>query len=338
MTRTTSARRLLLLAVVAALAQWAAACDHAAPLPPSAPSPTPESKPSVTLTLEGSTSIEGPGETTRLVAIIRSADGTTTDVTALGEWRVSNPRVIRMVSPGVFQALAYGAATVTYSRLGLSVTAAARVAPAGAFILSGAVTQFNDTPLAGTTVEVTARVGQFTAVTSASGAYWLPAAGQSTVRAERAGEPLALKTWDVGADANLVVLVLRPGAGGASGTYALTFTASSTCRTGGRWVYEIDMEEWQGRLLAIAQGERFVALGAAGFTGTRNGDDVRFSISSACSFGDAPCFNDGGLGFDGVAAGAIRGDTIAATLAGAIGTCNASDHRMELTRVPYSAR
>jgi hypothetical protein len=113
-------------------------------------------------------------------------------------------------------------------------------------------------------------------------------------------------------------------------TQLMAVLASRSCAT--PRVYQVDIEEWQGRLIVFAQGQQFVSFaGPPGFTGTRTANTVTFTISD--NIFEQLCFVDGLLGYSGLATGTITERGIVATFDGRIGTCQAADHRMELVRV-----
>ena len=170
------------------------------------------------------------------------------------------------------------------------------------------------------------------AVTNGNGAFWIAALGDTVLRVDKEGFPTYTRPLTVNADTEMDVWVPRAGAGSTSGSYTLTFTNAPSCPTTPR-VYDVDLEEWQGKLTVYAQGRQFVAFGGPpGFTGTRTGDSVTFQLTDDIM--NAPtCFVDGNLQYSGVATGTITERGIVATFDGKIGTCQAADHRMELVRM-----
>jgi hypothetical protein len=157
---------------------------------------------------------------------------------------------------------------------------AVRVVPSGAFVLTGFVSTFEDALLPGSKVEATSSAGSFTIVSDPDGRVRVPAAGETVVRVERTGLPVTVKHLWVYADDFYDWLVPRAGAGTLTGGYSLTFATSSSCTMRGRWTYAVDVEEWHGNLVVRAQGQRFIAFGPVGFSGTRDGDAVRFSCAA----------------------------------------------------------
>lgn len=327
-------RRAVCLAVVVGASAWFAACDdNGSPTAPTSAATASHA----TLTITGKTSVDHPGETTQLRAVFTARDGTTRDVTAQAQWTPKND-VLATVAPGLFRTVHYGSGGVvaTYkAESTFQASTTVRVAPDGSFVVAGMVVTYARTPLSGATVEATSGVGTVSTVASEAGKFWIVALGDAILRVEKGGFPTYTKAVNMTADTVMDLIVPRAGAGSATGSYTLTFTASRSCSTLATtpWVYQVDMEEWQQTLMVYAHGQQFVSWAAApGFTGTRIGDSVTFQITDDI-MNARFCLIDGNLAYSGVATGTISERGIVATFDGRIGTCQAADHRMELVRM-----
>jgi hypothetical protein len=142
---------------------------------------------------------------------------------------------------------------------------------------------------------------------------------------------------------------LRPRTGGFGGVYRLVFTAAASCELPAdtmRRAYLVRVvEEPSGSISVSVISPDMVAMGRAGFVGTRDGSRLRFDITA--DYGREYHFIellDPGreLEYTGTATGEA-GDTFVLTFSGNVtvrprpGTttlarCEAADHRLEFTR------
>jgi hypothetical protein len=345
------------LAVVALAALALGACDSAqrAPTSPtSVSSSSVASAPPGVLTIGGRTTIAHPGDTTQLTATMTFPDGATREVTAEARWLVIDDGVLALVTPGLIRAVRYGTTTVTVTYpgpAGQSDRAAIRVAPDGAYLLSGFVQTPAGVRLVNATVEASSRAGTLTSTSDALARYVVPAAGDTVVQAARDGCRQGTRRLSVDRDQELDVELERAAADGdVSGSYRLLFHASPSCSLPGEAMqrtYGARVEEIGQVLYVNVLGKDFVALGEAGFTGTRDGGTVAFVIRD--TFDDGYNLIErivphGDLYYSGTATGAIREGTIATTFRGTLSlrpawgvgtsaTCSADDHRLELVPV-----
>jgi hypothetical protein len=208
-------------------------------------------------------------------------------------------------------------------------------------------------------VEAASGAGTFDVVSDEHGYFLVSAAGETAVKVEKDGFRTLAKTVMVNREENIHLMLTRSEAGGATGEYTLTFTASDTCSLppdATRRVYEVAIEEVEQALYVSPRvTQPFVSMVAAvGFRGTRDRDAVTFRISDCPGFDafleDKVCFVErvpgvGDLGFAGTATGTITGPTITATFSGTLSinqntACQADDHRMEFLRTgdPMTSR
>lgn len=249
-------------------------------------SPTsPRAFPGPTLSITGSTSLCGAGATSQLRAIMTAA-GDTTDVTRQVAWLSPPDGVVQVDASGLLTALAFGRSSVTAVYQGsLQATSPVRVAPDGAFLLTGRVESESGFNLPSARVRAISEVGTFE--TTAGKTYLLPAAGDSVVFAEHEGfEPLDTKIF-VEDDTTLNLELKRPDTPETiSGEYEVIFAASPSCA--GRLPpeamerrYQATLDEFGSLLVVTMTSGSFVLLGEsqkAGFTGSRNGADVVFTF------------------------------------------------------------
>jgi hypothetical protein len=119
-------------------------------------SPSPASPRVASVTIAGTTSFDHPGETGQLTATARFSDNTSRDVTAEASW-FGGLGVFSVAGPGVITARRYGTGTVVAKYLTVNGTASVRVAPAGAFLVSGSVTSAGGFRLSQARVEFSSR-------------------------------------------------------------------------------------------------------------------------------------------------------------------------------------
>lgn len=302
-----------------------AACSNSPSLSSDFPSAV---VPAGALRVSGNLALAALGDTTQLTATVPRSNGPAADVTAEAEWRVRNGSSVAMIGPGLFKAVGLGESTVSVTYAGASAGAAVRVAPPGAFLLLGGVSTFDGTGLEGARVDLASSLGTSSATTGTYGSFVLPAAGNTSVRVERAGYLVLERTMTVTKDSTTVFYLRRQDAAGASGSWLLTFTSSPSCPGPQRRTYPIDLEERQGNL--VARGRIEPPGSDVAFSGTRAGDAVRFSIVNEL-FGTFS-FVDGDVVYEGFAVGTVAEPRIAAAFNGSIGGCTATDHRMEMER------
>lgn len=351
MTHTTSRSRagarglggptLMLLAFVL----MTAGCGDKNPVQPRIP----DGKTPVSMSITGNTSLAAPGETSQLTAVVTYSDGSTQDVTRQATWHPESPYGVVTISAGLLRALSYGRApfTATYGARGSGV---ANVLPPGTFLLKGVVAE-GGFALDKVAVEVTLATGaRYQATTDLTGRYALPAAGQVTVRAEKAGYPALVRQLTIEHDEELN-LDLRPPHDPAvlAGVYELAMIASPSCSLPpeySRRTYAARIRTQGDRLGVEVAGADMEAWGDAGFTGVQQGTDLRFDIYGTYTYGDTVFVervqSNTNLAYTGTARGRFEAGRITATLDGEFqlrhltGTvqtsCVAADHRMEFMR------
>lgn len=198
------------------------------PTTPGPGSPTP-----VSMTIGGPTSLDHPGDTGQLTARVTFSDNTSRDVTADASWTViAAGSMVAITGPGLIRATGYGLGNVSATYLTVEGKRHIRVVPAGAFLVEGWVMpQGTGFPaLAQASVEFSSRSGTYRTTTNESGHYFLPAAGETTMRAERDGFRAQVKQMTVEHDESVdFELQHLEIAGDLSGTYRLTVTASPSC-------------------------------------------------------------------------------------------------------------
>jgi hypothetical protein len=322
---------------------------------PAAPTPIPDSGSPTPLSMAigGTTSLDHPGETGRLIATVKFSDNTARDVTAEASW-VGHEGVITMTGPGMFTAERYGTGSVSARYGTLSATAQVRVAPAGAFLIAGSVTAAGGFRLSEARVEFSSGCGTHRTTTDMFGSYVLPAVGQATMRAEREGLRGQVKQMMVQTDGRVdFELQSLDTAGDLSGSFKLTVTASPSCVLPPEVMqrrYDATILQLHQELFVLLTGANLVAWGGqTGFSGRREQNAVRFVVRD--TFDDGYNFieriagtsTDGtDLYYAGTAVGAPDQTRIVAVFNGklelrrgstTIAKCEAGDHRFELMRV-----
>jgi hypothetical protein len=329
-----------------------ASCDkHSSPVSPT-PVADPGSPTPLSMTIGGTTSLDHPGETGRLTAMVTFSDNTTRDVTGEASW-VGHEGVITMTGPGVFTAERYGAGSVSATYRTVNGTAQIRVAPAGAFLIAGSVTAAGGFRLPEVRVEFSSGCGMHHTTTDMSGNYVLPAVGPATMRAEREGLRGQVKQMTVQTDGRVdFELQTLDTAGDLGGNFRLTVTASPSCVLPPEVMqrrYDATILQMQRELFVLLTGANLVAWGGqTGFSGSRDQSAVRFVVRD--TFDDGYNFIERIAGtstdatdlyYAGTAVGAADQTRIVAAFNGklelrrgstTIARCEASDHRFELTR------
>ena len=337
----------------------AVACHGKNPLEPT---PTPTYPVAQSITVSGTLSLRQPGDTGQLTAIATLSDGTTRDVTALAAWsggtRVGDNARVVSVTRGLLTAVDFGQTTivVAYSPAS-SVTVPVRVAPDGAFLVEGTVTDAGRT-VDRANVEATSALGAYSATTGTSGVFVLPGAGAVTLQASRYGYNAAVTQVTVDRDAQVTVdLQQFAQPGPITGRYTMTFIASPSCtlppeasrRTYGALIEEGRDYHWQWDLTVLLDGATFFDDGwgdDAGFTGKVDGNTVRFTITNGW---DGPAFQfierigNMTMRYLGVATGTVSDTRIATTFDGTVvmrdvasstiaAECRAADHQLIFVR------
>jgi hypothetical protein len=336
------------LLIVAFLVLTLPGCDKATN--PVSPTPVLGSPSPVSLTIGGATSLDHPGDTGQLTATVAFSDNTSRDVTAEASW-VGQEGLIAITGPGFMRAIRYGTGTVNARYLAVNAAAWVRVAPAGAFLISGSVTAAGGFRLPQARVEVSSRCGTQSTMTGELGDFVLPAEGEATMRVERDGFRAQVKTMTVGTDERVDFELQRlETAGDLSGTYRLTVSASSSCVL----PPDVTQRTYDARVMDIEQGLAVLLSGAnlvswggqAGFTGSRDQSTVRFVVRD--TFDDGYNFIERigpgrDLYYSGTATGTVDQTRIVAAFngklelrgsgGGTLAKCEAGDHRFELRRV-----
>jgi len=299
------------------------------------------------ITVTGAAFMEQPGEEARFTATASFLNQPSRDVTAEARWTATG--VVQIASPGVIMASRYGDGEVAARYQGATGTAPVRVAPAGSFLVSGTVQSETGFPLLGANVEIASEIGTVNMTTNdALSSYTLPALGAATMRVQVAGFEPDVRQMIVAADSREdVVLPGEP----TSEMYTLSISASPSCtmlpadlrqRT-----YDAQIDEIRQNLFVTVSGADFYGGGPVGFTGTRAGNTVQFTIRAEWDdsynlieegdFGDLMT----SLSYFGTAEGTDDGVRIGTTFRGTIGLdgwgpgpqCHATDHQLVLTRV-----
>jgi hypothetical protein len=341
--------------IALALGALAAAACHRADSP-AAPSTAAPQVNATAIAITGSTSIERPGATTELAATVTFSDGTTRDVTGDATWASTDNGIVAVAAPGLIKAVRYGPTQVWVTfRSGrapvVQTSVNVRVAPAGAFFVSGAVITRTGVRLPGTVVESRSEAGVLGVTADDIGWYIAPVLGAGILRIEKNGFLVFERIVTADHDTYLDLELLRADSGGLTGSYELTFIASRSCHLpplAMQRTYEVQIEQVQQTLYAMLRGSQFVAWGGQiGFTGTVDGTAVEFQIRDTYDDGYNLIERIDGVGdlhYAGTARGAISGSHVVAQLRGAMAVtpawgmgvnaaCTADDHRMELVRI-----
>jgi hypothetical protein len=325
-------------------------CGKSTPVSPT-PSPSPGSS---RITITGTTSLDHPGETGRLTATATFSDNTSRDVTTEASW-VGQDGMIRTDGPGVITGIRYGVGSVSANYRSTPATVQIRVAPAGAFLVTGQVGAPGGFQLAQASVEFSSRSGTFKTTTGTTveqlGYYVLPAAGETYMRAERDGFRAQDRRMIVAGDAFDVNFELQhlQTANDLTGIYRLTVAASSSCVLPAEIMqrsYDARVLQMQEDLVILLSGTALSSFGNyPGFSGSRTGNTVRFIVRD--TYDDVYMFveridSTRDLYYSGTAAGNADETRIVAAFNGkldlrsgtvTVANCNATNHQFELTRI-----
>ncbi|MGE5361483.1 MAG: carboxypeptidase regulatory-like domain-containing protein [Bacteroidales bacterium] len=336
-------------ALVALLALTVSACEER-PARPTAPtlSGTPSS-----LEIRGTTRYYRPGDTGQLTAVAVYPNGMRTDAASLEPviFSVSaGSSVVAIAANGFVRAIGYGRATVQLIWKGQVATTQVVVLPEGTFLLYGQVTQgTQQVPIPQAQVDFVMPGQSFSTQTDGTGAYSLPALGTGTLRVEAANFVSQSLPVSLNADTQVDVVLTRSN-DAFGGTYTLTFTASPSCSLPLNLAtrrYIATVTDAPTDLVVLLSGAKFSLGGpweVPGFTGTRSGNEARFTIAndwwSGYSFAE-DLGNNQVLFFDGQATGSIDASgqlktifngTVTWSTASSYTPCKATDHRFDFIR------
>jgi len=321
---------------------------------PAAPSPLPNTPnmqevPSVrSLAIGGALSLHQPGDTGQLSATATFVDGTAKDVTHEAQWGSDLQTVT--VSAGLVTAIAFGNGEVVAMYGAVRQSVPARVAPAGAFVLKGRVTD-GGRPVGEAKVEATSAPGAYSTITDTSGAFVVPGAGGITLRVSKYGYDASVTQMTLDRD-DQVAVGLRQQAqpGSIVGRYTLTFIASPSCALPPEAMsrtYRASIQEarnWHEPWdldVTLDVAPLSTSWAEPGFIGRVDGATVRFTIEDDVngSYAFVEQVGPSTLHFVGTAAGTFSDRGIVAKFDGSVvlrGTtvveCRAADHRLEFTR------
>jgi hypothetical protein len=314
------------------------------------------------IAVSGTLSLRQPGDTGQLSAIATLSDGTTRNVTAFALWSGGtrlgdNVRVVSVTQAGLVTAVDFGQTTIGVSYGGTSGTMPVRVAPDGAFLVEGTVTEAGR-KVDRVTVEAVSALGAFGTTTSASGVFVLPGAGAVTIQASRYGYNAAVIQTTVDRDTQVTLdlqQLAQPGT--IPGRYTMTFIASPSCsfppearqRTYGALIEDARTYHASWDLDVQLDGATFFDDSGweldPGFVGYVDGNTVRFTMGedSRGAFAFNERIGNVTMRYSGVATGAVSGTRIATTLDGTvvmgeIGSpttvvvCRAADHQLVFVR------
>lgn len=331
-------------ALVAVALLAAASCGEKNPVQPRLP----EGVSPVSMAITGKTSLNGPGDSSQLTAIVTLSDGTTRDVTREATWESESTYPVVTIYAGFLKALRYGRAVFS-ARYGVTASGSVTVHPAGTYVLSGVVAE-GEFPLDAVRVEVTFQSGQrFEENTDLVGRYALPAAGVVTLRAEKSGYPTVVKQLTIERDEDLDLDLRRLDDRQVQGVYQLTMIASPSCTLPAELLqrrYTARIRGTQGLTVDLT-GANMEAWEGAGFEGVQNGNEVNFFIRDTYDISNDYVFIERlpsgmNLAYSGTATGSLEEGGIVATFRGTIqhrspaastgATCDAPDHRMEFVR------
>jgi hypothetical protein len=312
-----------------------------------------------TLSISGPTTLRQPGETSQLAAIVTLKDGTKLDVTGGTAWsggtRSGGSQRVVSVTRGLLTAVAFGETTIaaTYSTMSLNAAVPVRVAPDGMFFVSGHV-RAGAAGVPAARVEATSPAGTLSTVTESDGSYFVPAAGDVTLRVEKDGYRPEVRRLTVNRDVQADVdLQWIPVAGDPVGIWRLTIAASSSCSSSlppeaMRREYTAEVErKAQDVTVWLSGGGGPGALWEWGFTGTHDGTTIVFRLSgdprddySALEQLDSSRV----LGYSGTAVGTATDTSMVAVLSGQVvvttsgwprstlAECSADNHRLVFLR------
>ena len=214
------------------------------------------------------------------------SDGSVENVTSQAQWTSSNAAVLRVESPGVFNALSRGEATINARFGSRSATAQIMVLPAGTFRLTGRISD-GSLPLDGVTLTVIEGTGKgLTNVTDGSGAYALyGVAGRVTLHAKKGGFKNSIEEIDVSRNRELDFEMRFDGERGAlTGTYTLQLEATpcvSLPENTRKRTYTANVQQHGSRVTVKLSGADFIVSNGRGdhFAGSvGSGGKVTFVI------------------------------------------------------------
>jgi hypothetical protein len=338
--------------LVVAVLGGTGACDKGHMVNPGGPSPVSSLQ---SITIAGTLSLAHPGDTGQLTATVSFSDGTSKDVTGEAVWSPSAPGTPIVVKAGQVTAKEFGTSVITVSYGGKSGSLTARVAPVGAFLIGGKVTDAGHSAQA--KVEATSASGVYSTMTDTSGTFVLPGAGAVTLLVSKYGYSDVVEQVTVEQDQQVnVELQERLQTGTVAGVYTLTFIASPSCtlppearqRTYLASIEQVDSRYEPSDLDVTLDGASFAFAfgGDAGFTGNVDGNSVRFAITNDLNGYYAFIERVGSqyMHYSGTATGTVGNGSIITTFNGRValsttgvgGTtlaeCTAPDHRLEFRR------
>ena len=272
------------------LALFVAACDKD---PPSGPSP--RSTGVIRLELTGPASLP-PGGEEQFRATAYLSDGSQRDVTTEAAWTSANSSIISVSTSGLATARDRGETDIRVAFSQVISTNRVMVLPPGTFKLSGRVLDFdNSVGVTDARVEVTAGSAAGLSTLSQDGRYALyGVSGQTQIRVTKDGYvPLAHNVRvanHLTQDLHLTSLAVPFD---PSGTYTLTITAASECRTAlpeDAWVRTyravLALRPTSARFVAVTvEGTGVMRLNREFWSGEISGSRVIFS--GAYPFDDA---------------------------------------------------
>jgi hypothetical protein len=281
--------RPIVLTLILGVGFGVASCDTGPTQPTTRPGTSVPQTAAVTrVEIVGPTSVE-PGGSARLTANAIKSDGSVENVTSQAQWTSSNATVLKVESPGVFNAISRGEATINARFGSRSATAQIMVLPAGTFRLTGRISD-GSLPLDGVTLTVIEGTGKgLTNVTDGSGAYALyGVAGRVTLHAKKGGFKNRIEEIDVGGNRELDFEMRFDGERGAlTGTYTLQFEATpciSLPENTRKRTYTANVQQHGSRVTVKLGGADFIVSNGRGdhFAGSVGPDGkVTFAIGDA---------------------------------------------------------
>jgi hypothetical protein len=281
--------RPVVLTLILGVGFGVASCDSGPTQPTPRPGTNVPQTAAVTrVEIAGPTSIE-PGGSAQLTANAFKSDGSVENVTSQAQWTSSNAAVLRVESPGVFNALSRGEATINARFGSRSATAQIMVLPAGTFRLTGRISD-GSLPLDGVTLTVIEGTGKgLTNVTDGSGAYALyGVAGRVTLHAKKGGFKNSIEEIDVSRNRELDFEMRFDGERGAlTGTYTLQLEATpcvSLPENTRKRTYTANVQQHGSRVTVKLDGADFIVSNGRGdhFAGSVGADGkVTFAIGDA---------------------------------------------------------
>lgn len=343
-------RTLLLHALSLAVFASISACGHQSPAGPGEAGPPVQS-----LAIVGTLTLSQPGDTGRLAAIATLTDGATRDVSGEAIWQCPGSRPVTIVSKdGLVTAIAFGLGDISVTYGSVSRSSPVRVAPDGAFLLTGAVTA-TGAPINQARVDLMDTPDARSTFTNGSGVFVLPLTGAGRLRISKFGFEPVERTLAIDRDVQVAIdMPARPATDLFLGHYQLAFVASPSCTLPAaamRREYRVLVEPAAPRaggadLHVALNGAGFVFdqwFGKAGFTGMVDRDLVTFEISGdpQSAFTFAEVFDGLTMSYSGTAAGTIgsagmtapfAGDVVLVSGPAVLARCSAADHRLEFRR------